>query len=599
MNTADLFTVNLSDCALKLLVNRCKSSIDENILTNVTTCLYGQLSVDYCEYRFLTMRPIVDSLQFKLISSVGFHPLLDNVNLSLSFDVSATNILVSQSALIAIKQLENEWITCENVSPHYYLIHNDTNMSLNVKQFDTEETCLLKSGTSIGYTWRTHKKAQLMQLYLPKYRLVSRSFQIGEDGPQELVFNLQNTEGSFFVTCLIFVESKVSLLSPFHAREESVYLKKKVVIQSKFVICNYLHLAIDDFSLTYSCNGHLYELTLADSIKEASRSETTYELIQSTLESSLEVDAVKINGLQVVTKKDADQLKEGVLCRDTKLGISFWLNVVYEQVFKSSVNKENVNLTQWSLVVTPIFVFCSYLPFQLSVEILDSKSVNLIKSNSISYLSYLKEDSNELTVKFDQLSGSPDEKASSLTNLSWSCAESKNNWFDMLSTKMLRKDNFNVSCCDASNKRLVFTSLFKYMSQDGLYDSEDQIVLNIFTSFMTESARLGSFQESTHTNIEKIVSIGSDESQLRSEFEIIKKRCWPFSKTIRVDLKPICLFVNKTCYYIKITEQYEDKHFTYTLDSNGGQLCMSNLGNLLNEKNEQVLLKRYVEYFYL
>ena len=161
----------------------------ELILTNVATRCYGQLSVDYCEYRFLTMRPLVDSFQFKLTSSLSLHPVYNNASIVADLDLSTVNLLASQSAFIAVKQLESEWTSTSCVSPQFYFIHNDTNMPINIKQFDTEETCLIKPGYTLPYSWRTHKKSQLMQLFLSKYRLISKPFQINEDGPQEIVFN--------------------------------------------------------------------------------------------------------------------------------------------------------------------------------------------------------------------------------------------------------------------------------------------------------------------------------------------------------------------------------------------------------------------------
>jgi hypothetical protein len=577
ISTADLFSVNLNELAFKVLLNNCKSLKDEAFITNVAANCYGQLSVDYCEYRFLTMRSIVDAFQFKLTSSISLQPIL---NLALNLDLSTVNVLVSQSAFIAIKQLENEWKTCNNITPHYYLIYNDTDMNINVKQFDTEETCLIKPGNNLAYTWRTHKKAQLMQFYLPKYKLISKAFQINEDGPQELVFDILVSNS--VLKCLIFVESTTSLLSQMHQTSESAYLKKKIFIQSKLIICNYLNVALNDFYLSYYCSGRMYEINVNNSIKELSRSQSTYELIQSN--EMFEIHTLKINQMEI-TKRENEQLKSGVLCRDKSLNISFWLNL-YEQAFRS----KNGSFTQYNLIFTPIFVFCSYLPFELSVEILNSNAgASLIKSNSISYLSSSNENSNELTIKFDQVFGN------SQTLNSISAVTNSKNWYEKQNAKLLTKTNFNVSCC-TSSKRLVFSNLFKYMMQDSHLQYDDMISLNIFTPFMTESAKLGthhSHQDTTqNTNTEKILSIGDDRHL--SEFEIIKKTCWPFSKTIRIDLKPISLFVNKTCYYIKIKEQSEDnKQNIYFLNSNGGQLCMSNLGITLNDKNEEVCNKKY------
>ena len=473
INTADLFSINLNEANLKLLFNKFKSIKGENFINNITAGCFGQLSIDYCEYRFLTMRSIVDAFQFKISSSISLTPIFQ---LSLNFDLNTVNVLVSQSALIAIKQLENEWQTTNNMNPHYYLIYNDTDMPVNVKQFDTEETCLIQPGKNFPYTWRTHKKAQLMQIYLPKYKLVSKPFQINEDGPEELEFKMLNS--NLFLTCLIFVESKTSLLSQIDQASESIYLKKKIFIQSKLVICNYLNAALNNFYLSYYSNGNLYDLTLKDSLKEESRSQATYELIQSN--EMFEINTLKINETDI-TKKRNDQLKSGVLCREKTLKLSFWINL-YEQVFNS---KSGV-LIQYNLIISPIFVFCSYLPFELSVEILQTNgNAHLIKSNSLAYLSVLKENSSELTIKFDQVYGNNQ----SLNTISTG-ANSKN-WYEKQNAKLLTKTNFNVSCCN-SNKRLVYSNIFKYMTQDA--NSQDLDLINLKLGYSHFSVDLCHFQ---------------------------------------------------------------------------------------------------------
>ena len=163
-----------------------------------------------------------------------------------------------------------------------------------------------------------------MQLYLSKYRLVSKPFQVNEDGPQELVFNMSNNNDCF-LSCLIFIESKTTLLSQFHQCIDSIYLKKKIFIQSKLVICNYLNLEVDYLNLTYSCNGQTHEIILKDSIKETARSEFSYTIIQSN-ESYFDLTGLKINNFEINTK-ELSKLKSGLLCRDKYLNINFWVNI--------------------------------------------------------------------------------------------------------------------------------------------------------------------------------------------------------------------------------------------------------------------------------
>jgi hypothetical protein len=102
LNTNDLVLVNVSDVAGRVLVNRFER------FTAATLSLYAQLGVEYCEYKFLTLRPLVDPFQFKVNAKCN----LDEVSaatLLVDLDVDTVNLLLSQSGLVALKQLESEW----------------------------------------------------------------------------------------------------------------------------------------------------------------------------------------------------------------------------------------------------------------------------------------------------------------------------------------------------------------------------------------------------------------------------------------------------------------------------------------------------------
>lgn len=45
------------------------------------------------------------------------------------------------------------------------------------------------------------------------------------------------------------------------------------------------------------------------------------------------------------------------------------------------------------------------------------------------------------------------------------------------------------------------------------------------------------------------------ETCVSNRFVIEKSQCWPFSKTIRVDVRPVCLLVNRTRYRIEMYER--------------------------------------------
>jgi hypothetical protein len=74
-----------------------------------------------------------------------------------------------------------------------------------------------------------------------------------------------------------------------------------------------------------------------------------------------------------------------------------------------------------------------------------------------------------------------------------------------------------------------------------------------------------------------------------SKFQIEKKLCLPFSRTIRINIKPIWLLVNKTKHKIKFIEKVlrdsppnsESKasinEISYDLNSSNGQLCLSDI----------------------
>jgi hypothetical protein len=73
-----------------------------------------------------------------------------------------------------------------------------------------------------------------------------------------------------------------------------------------------------------------------------------------------------------------------------------------------------------------------------------------------------------------------------------------------------------------------------------------------------------------------------------SKFQIEKRPCWPFSKTIRVNVKPLCLLINKTRHRLKLIQRDQlttdgettstaPTEIIYDLDSHEGQLCLADL----------------------
>jgi hypothetical protein len=494
LNTNDLMLVNVSDFSSRVLVNRFEK------LTTLTANVYAQLGVDYCEYKFLTVRPMIDPFQFKVNSKLN---LAAPQTLFLDVDVDSVNVLISQSGLVALKQLESEWkIDANEVRsppkkslPHYYLIHNDTSMLINVKQYDTEETCPLRPGEKLNYTWRTHKKSQLVQLFIKQHRIVSQPFRLDKNGVQEVEFMfLQNQHSkqlltsdentSCYITCIVHIETKYKPEeSAFRAKQTGNMFKKYILIQSKFSVCNYLNLEIERFDLSYSFMNRAYDVSCSEPISKLSRANSTFELFGNASSNLIEVQSIRINDLILTNPAKPPHslnqlyvmLQSGVLCTDRKTQIKYWTNIS-EQTFNSIANPQ-AKITQFSLTLTPVFVFCSYLPYDLNIEFLNktakpSGSNYLIKSNSISFCSSQAADSNELMLKFDHMFKNAKSVNKSSPTLTPRVAylESMDGgsrlWYEQNVSaleKTASSANFNVSTCESDEDRtLLYAHLFDH-----------------------------------------------------------------------------------------------------------------------------------------
>ncbi len=115
-----------------------------------------------------------------------------------------------------------------------------------------------------------------------------------------------------------------------------------------------------------------------------------------------------------------EDLKNGIVCYDSDTRTKYWLNC-YEQIHQPYVNhshKRVFNLANisanslssngtitlndppthgfivsYNITLTPLFIFCSYLPYELNIEFEDKSdsvnkktSVHSIKPNMVSYL---------------------------------------------------------------------------------------------------------------------------------------------------------------------------------------------------------------------
>jgi hypothetical protein len=103
LNINDLVLVNMSEFSSMILLNRFE------MFSCLTLNSYAQLSMDYCEYKFLTLRPMIDPFQFKINSKVILDSLDNFKIVDINFDIDTISLLISQSGLIALKQLESEF----------------------------------------------------------------------------------------------------------------------------------------------------------------------------------------------------------------------------------------------------------------------------------------------------------------------------------------------------------------------------------------------------------------------------------------------------------------------------------------------------------
>lgn len=395
------------------------------------------------------MRPLVDPSMFKIASTINFA----QKNASLDILIDTVNILISQSALLTLKYLKNEWSLEQSAQklpqPSFYRLHNDTNTQLNLKQLDTEETCLIKPGMSLPYTWRTHKKPQLMQLLMPKHFVCSTGFNINKNGYKEIRLQVKDSPDTF-ISCIIRVTGSAE-----------VNYEKDVFFQTKIIFCNYLNTAIQDLKLSYIRNGKLYEVN-SNEIAANSRSDRTFELIETNGSDKLDIDTIRINNSSIlIDKKNFEsyldmfsQMKRGILCKDKKCSkVKFWFNL-YVQVFNESDSDKIIN--QFCFIITPLFVFCSYLPYELNVEVSESdyKSQHLVESNSVVYVddSY---SSSKISVKFDQ---AVHNKKVSNSSREFKCL----NWYEK-SVEVLDLKILNVSeCAGYGSMILKYADLFFY-----------------------------------------------------------------------------------------------------------------------------------------
>lgn len=118
LSYSDLLVLTLSQFASRAFVDRVADESTEvrKRMLSLKIFALGQLQADYCEYRFITMRPVLESLQFK--TTIEYNSNVSEINVRT--EVDALNILTSQSALICMRQLEKEWLDEKQVFLNIY-----------------------------------------------------------------------------------------------------------------------------------------------------------------------------------------------------------------------------------------------------------------------------------------------------------------------------------------------------------------------------------------------------------------------------------------------------------------------------------------------
>lgn len=161
-------------------------------------------------------------------------------------------------------------------------------------------------------------------------------------------------------------------------------------------------------------------------------------------------------------------------------------------------------------------------------------------------------------------------------------------WFE-LDKERLETNNFNLACCFSfADKRLVFMDYFKYkwINSDPMLNSLEQSTLDslqVSTSSSSSSSitrTLPSTESSTKSEqtseqtsmaTSPAVSVGGTNALISGELQVSKSLCWPFSRTIRVDIRPLCLCVNKTEHSVLLIEKNSRGEFDYDIEPRLGR----------------------------
>ncbi|CAF0986900.1 unnamed protein product, partial [Brachionus calyciflorus] len=333
---------------------------------------------------------------------------------------------------------------------------------------------------------------------------------------QEVKIELLNGE---FLSLLINLDSDM-------CRKKAT--TKVVLIQAKFFLCNYLNFPLEKLCLNYGKNKDLK----IEKINGNSRSWTSYELLESNRD-MFNFQELKIGDKNL--KINSKELSEGILWSHEEK--KFWINLHF-----------NEQLGQITLILSPLYVLCSYLPYDLTLSL--NNESKILSSNSCSFYN-----SGNERLKIDINDSDNVSNVSKLDIVSKSL-----DWYDQ-KVEILTHKNLNPNQCDFyKDKKLLIHDPFKYC-----FVSKNDFVDKIDVNLKANEKPTGLIVEkSDRENIPKF---------LQSKFLISKSNFWPLSQTLRINIRPECLLLNKSEFNIRVHE--EKSECIYEIDSHCGQLCLS------------------------
>lgn len=158
----------------------------------------------------------------------------------------------------------------------------------------------------------------------------------------------------------------------------------------------------------------------------------------------------------------------------------------------------------------------------------------------------------------------------------------------------LENGAFNIALCQSfTDKRLVFVDYFTYTwynTEPAMTEHIDRNSLkSLEISANNNIARSSSSGQAKNEQLSSSESIGSSSSiaaekpsntvninsWISGELQIGKSLCWSFSKTIRVDIRPLCLCVNRTEHSILLIEKTPKQELDFDIEPNLGKYEMS------------------------